>query len=192
MNGFEPAAPDVSQFQPHGQSPVSACRSSSSCATASCWTSGSCRPTSPTSWRAPWSTTPATVHKCGASSATCSCTSGKNVRPLCCWERCEKEKKQWPFPSLSALCSLEQLGFNALLQLMIGVPLEMVHGILRISLLYMAGVLAGEEPLKCTCYTANSDEFLLRNLKKVKGKKIGSQMRLFEWQTQPYIYTSAH
>ncbi|CAB1337879.1 unnamed protein product, partial [Coregonus sp. 'balchen'] len=35
---------------------------------------------------------------------------------------------------------LEQLGFNALLQLMIGVPLEMVHGILRISLLYMAGV----------------------------------------------------
>ncbi|CAG04364.1 unnamed protein product, partial [Tetraodon nigroviridis] len=38
---------------------------------------------------------------------------------------------------------LEQLGFNALLQLMIGVPLEMVHGIVRISLLYMAGVLAG-------------------------------------------------
>lgn len=44
---------------------------------------------------------------------------------------------------LSPLLSLEQLGFNALLQLMIGVPLEMVHGILRISLLYMAGVLAG-------------------------------------------------
>ena len=37
---------------------------------------------------------------------------------------------------------LEQLGFNALLQLMIGVPLEMVHGVLRISLLYLAGVLA--------------------------------------------------
>ena len=45
---------------------------------------------------------------------------------------------------LCCLRSLEQLGFNALLQLMIGVPLEMVHGILRISLLYMAGVLAGE------------------------------------------------
>lgn len=41
--------------------------------------------------------------------------------------------------------SLEQLGFNALLQLMIGVPLEMVHGLLRISLLYLAGVLAGEQ-----------------------------------------------
>lgn len=40
-------------------------------------------------------------------------------------------------------CRLEQLGFNALLQLMIGVPLEMVHGILRISFLYLAGVLAG-------------------------------------------------
>ncbi|KAG2455698.1 RHBL1 protein, partial [Polypterus senegalus] len=37
---------------------------------------------------------------------------------------------------------LEQLGFNALLQLVIGVPLEMVHGLVRISLLYIAGVLA--------------------------------------------------
>jgi len=45
---------------------------------------------------------------------------------------------------LRSVLRLEQLGFNALLQLMIGVPLEMVHGILRISLLYMAGVLAGE------------------------------------------------
>lgn len=51
-------------------------RSSSSCATASCWTSGCCRPISPTSWRAPWFTTPATARKSGASSATCSCTSG--------------------------------------------------------------------------------------------------------------------
>lgn len=42
------------------------------------------------------------------------------------------------------MARLEQLGFNALLQLMIGVPLEMVHGVLRISLLYLAGVLAGE------------------------------------------------
>ncbi|KAM6898951.1 rhomboid-related protein 1 isoform 2-T2 [Lycodopsis pacificus] len=45
---------------------------------------------------------------------------------------------------------LEQLGFNALLQLMIGVPLEMVHGILRISLLYMAGVLAGSLTVSIT------------------------------------------
>ena len=35
------------------------------------------------------------------------------------------------------MARLEQLGFNALLQLMIGVPLEMVHGLLRISLLYL-------------------------------------------------------
>lgn len=47
------------------------------------------------------------------------------------------------------VCRLEQLGFNALLQLMIGVPLEMVHGILRISLLYMAGVVAGELERVC-------------------------------------------
>lgn len=48
---------------------------------------------------------------------------------------------------------LEQLGFNALLQLMIGVPLEMVHGLLRISLLYLAGVLAGEAGA-CTLATS--------------------------------------
>uniref|UniRef100_H2QA79 Rhomboid-related protein 1 n=2 Tax=Pan TaxID=9596 RepID=H2QA79_PANTR len=45
---------------------------------------------------------------------------------------------------------LEQLGFNALLQLMIGVPLEMVHGLLRISLLYLAGVLAGSLTVSIT------------------------------------------
>uniref|UniRef100_A0A8C5JQA5 rhomboid protease n=1 Tax=Junco hyemalis TaxID=40217 RepID=A0A8C5JQA5_JUNHY len=45
---------------------------------------------------------------------------------------------------------LEQLGFNALLQLMIGVPLEMVHGILRISFLYLAGVLAGSLTVSIT------------------------------------------
>lgn len=60
--------------------------------------------------------------------------------------------RQYECFSLSVLppFSLEQLGFNALLQLMIGVPLEMVHGILRISLLYMAGVLAGRCLLKKT------------------------------------------
>lgn len=50
----------------------------------------------------------------------------------------------WLLPGVSRVARLEQLGFNALLQLMIGVPLEMVHGLLRISLLYLAGVLAGE------------------------------------------------
>jgi membrane associated rhomboid family serine protease len=49
-----------------------------------------------------------------------------------------------PWCLFAHVASLEQLGFNALLQLMIGVPLEMVHGLLRISLLYLAGVLAGE------------------------------------------------
>lgn len=46
------------------------------------------------------------------------------------------------------MARLEQLGFNALLQLMIGVPLEMVHGVLRISLLYLAGVLAGKTSIQ--------------------------------------------
>lgn len=65
-----------------------------------------------------------------------------------------------PILLCSALCSLEQLGFNALLQLMIGVPLEMVHGILRISLLYMAGVLAGEENAYFIPLTALEDLFI--------------------------------
>lgn len=56
-------------------------------------------------------------------------------------------------PGRPLLCPgrLEQLGFNALLQLMIGVPLEMVHGILRISFLYLAGVLAGGCSLGGAC-----------------------------------------
>ncbi|XP_043571042.1 rhomboid-related protein 3 isoform X2 [Chiloscyllium plagiosum] len=37
---------------------------------------------------------------------------------------------------------VEHLGFNVVLQLLVGVPLEMVHGALRISFIYLAGVLA--------------------------------------------------
>ncbi|XP_030625403.1 rhomboid-related protein 1 isoform X3 [Chanos chanos] len=57
----------------------------------------------------------------------------------------------WRFLSYMFMhVGLEQLGFNALLQLMIGVPLEMVHGILRISLLYMTGVVAGSLTVSIT------------------------------------------
>ncbi|XP_059509564.1 rhomboid-related protein 3 isoform X4 [Stegostoma tigrinum] len=38
---------------------------------------------------------------------------------------------------------VEHLGFNVVLQLLVGVPLEMVHGAVRISFIYLAGVLAG-------------------------------------------------
>ncbi|XP_020373843.1 rhomboid-related protein 3 [Rhincodon typus] len=38
---------------------------------------------------------------------------------------------------------VEHLGFNVVLQLLVGVPLEMVHGALRISFIYLAGILAG-------------------------------------------------
>lgn len=34
--------------------------------------------------------------------------------------------------------------FNLLVQVLVGLPLEMVHGSLRIGVVYMAGVLAGE------------------------------------------------
>lgn len=34
--------------------------------------------------------------------------------------------------------------FNLLVQVLVGLPLEMVHGSLRIGVVYMAGVLAGK------------------------------------------------
>lgn len=40
-------------------------------------------------------------------------------------------------------CRVEQLGLNVVLQLLVGVPLEMVHGATRIGLVYVAGVVAG-------------------------------------------------
>ncbi|RMB95321.1 hypothetical protein DUI87_28308 [Hirundo rustica rustica] len=40
-------------------------------------------------------------------------------------------------------CRIEHLGLNVVLQLLVGVPLEMVHGAARISFVYVAGVVAG-------------------------------------------------
>lgn len=40
---------------------------------------------------------------------------------------------------------IEHLGLNVVLQLLVGVPLEMVHGAARIGLVYVAGVLAGTQ-----------------------------------------------
>lgn len=40
---------------------------------------------------------------------------------------------------------VEQLGLNVALQLLVGVPLEMVHGATRIGLVYVAGVVAGRQ-----------------------------------------------
>lgn len=40
---------------------------------------------------------------------------------------------------------IEHLGLNVVLQLLVGVPLEMVHGATRIGLVYVAGVVAGRQ-----------------------------------------------
>lgn len=40
---------------------------------------------------------------------------------------------------------VEHLGLNVVLQLLVGVPLEMVHGATRIGLVYLAGVVAGKQ-----------------------------------------------
>lgn len=42
------------------------------------------------------------------------------------------------------LYRIEHLGLNVVLQLLVGVPLEMVHGATRIGLVYVAGVVAGK------------------------------------------------
>ncbi|KAG8129351.1 hypothetical protein E2320_016065 [Naja naja] len=39
---------------------------------------------------------------------------------------------------------IEHLGLNVVLQLLVGVPLEMVHGATRIGFVYIAGVIAGK------------------------------------------------
>jgi hypothetical protein len=46
-----------------------------------------------------------------------------------------------------SVCRWLHLLFNLLVQVLVGLPLEMVHGSLRIGVVYMAGVLAGEPPI---------------------------------------------
>lgn len=53
---------------------------------------------------------------------------------------------------LGVFYRIEHLSLNMAMQLLVGVPLEMVHGALRIGLVYLCGVLAGE----CTLYTHSS------------------------------------
>ncbi|GAB1296551.1 Rhomboid-related protein 3 [Apodemus speciosus] len=49
---------------------------------------------------------------------------------------------------------VEQLGLNVVLQLLVGVPLEMVHGATRIGLVYVAGVVAGSLAVSVADMTA--------------------------------------
>lgn len=49
---------------------------------------------------------------------------------------------------------IEHLSLNMAMQLLVGVPLEMVHGALRIGLVYVCGVLAGSLAVSVTDMTA--------------------------------------
>ncbi|XP_066442369.1 uncharacterized protein [Eleutherodactylus coqui] len=49
---------------------------------------------------------------------------------------------------------IEHLGMNVALQLLVGVPLEMVHGALKVGFVYVAGVLAGSLAVSVTDMTA--------------------------------------
>jgi len=49
----------------------------------------------------------------------------------------------YTFLTVIAIFSWVHLIFNLTVQLLVGLPLEMVHGSLRIGVVYMAGVLAG-------------------------------------------------
>jgi membrane associated rhomboid family serine protease len=50
----------------------------------------------------------------------------------------------WSLIVMFFICRWLHLLFNLLVQVLVGLPLEMVHGSLRIGVVYMAGVLAGE------------------------------------------------
>lgn len=70
------------------------------------------------------------------------CLSGR-------WEKGDEELEKRTtvvFPC----CRIEHLGLNVVLQLLVGVPLEMVHGAARISFVYVAGVVAGRWHLSQT------------------------------------------
>jgi rhomboid-related protein 1/2/3 len=41
------------------------------------------------------------------------------------------------------ICRWVHLIFNVLVQIVVGIPLEMIHGCLRTGMVYMSGVLAG-------------------------------------------------
>lgn len=49
----------------------------------------------------------------------------------------------YTFLTVIFIFSWVHLIFNLTVQLLVGLPLEMVHGSLRIGVVYMAGVLAG-------------------------------------------------
>lgn len=52
--------------------------------------------------------------------------------------------------------SIEHLGLNMAMQLLVGVPLEMVHGAARIGLIYVCGVLAGESQRRRSIHLTDS------------------------------------
>ncbi|KAM5124829.1 rhomboid-related protein 3, partial [Mantella aurantiaca] len=61
----------------------------------------------------------------------------------------------WRFLSYVFMhAGIEHLGVNVALQLLVGVPLEMVHGTVRIGFIYVAGVLAGSLAVSLADMTA--------------------------------------
>lgn len=66
--------------------------------------------------------------------------------PLYSWliYRPDRRYEIWRFVSYMLLhVGWFHLGFNLLIQLLLGLPLEMIHGAARIAAIYLAGVLAG-------------------------------------------------
>ncbi|XP_069056058.1 rhomboid-related protein 3 isoform X6 [Pleurodeles waltl] len=61
----------------------------------------------------------------------------------------------WRYVSYALMhAGIEHLGLNIVLQLLVGIPLEMVHGALRIGIIYVAGVLAGSLAVSVADMTA--------------------------------------
>nr|XP_009677241.1 PREDICTED: rhomboid-related protein 3 isoform X7 [Struthio camelus australis] len=78
---------------------------------------------------------------------------------------------------------IEHLGLNVVLQLLVGVPLEMVHGAARISFVYIAGVVAGSLAVSVADMTApvvGSSGELVRNEVPIQIAAHGGCLDLYE------------
>ncbi|KAG7262352.1 hypothetical protein CRUP_015424 [Coryphaenoides rupestris] len=76
---------------------------------------------------------------------------------------------------------MEHLSLNMAMQLLVGVPLEMVHGALRITLIYGCGVLAGSLAVSVTDMTApvvgsSGGVYALRNGTKKPHARVSSSL----------------
>nr|XP_050032539.2 uncharacterized protein LOC126528979 isoform X1 [Dermacentor andersoni]XP_054925504.1 uncharacterized protein LOC126528979 isoform X1 [Dermacentor andersoni]XP_054925505.1 uncharacterized protein LOC126528979 isoform X1 [Dermacentor andersoni] len=98
--------------------------------------------------------------------------------------RPDKRLQVWRFVFYMVLhAGWIHLLFNLLVQMLVGLPLEMVHGSLRIGTVYMAGVLAGQ--------SHDSDPFFLFLVIILTASYIISVFTRCNYRSRPFCYHSS-